>query len=89
MKLYYPQYIAEIDGVKVSVFITKRGTNGAWHTIVSTNTNLSFVKTIEIYNIRWTIEVFFYVKSIVMQSVTKKFPKNQGVRSLTLQNHFP
>ena len=59
MNLYYHQYIAEIDGVKVSVFITKRGTNGAWHTIVSTNTNLSFVKTIEIYNIRWTIEVFF------------------------------
>ncbi|MDA3907222.1 MAG: transposase [Bacteroidales bacterium] len=59
MKLYYHQYIAEIDGVKVSVFITKRGTNGAWHTIISTNINLSFVKTIEIYNIRWTIEVFF------------------------------
>ena len=29
MNLYYHQYIAEIDGVKVSVFITKRGTNGA------------------------------------------------------------
>lgn len=59
MKLYYFQYIAEIDGVKVKVFITKRGVNGAWHTIISTNTNLTFTRTMEIYNIRWSIEVFF------------------------------
>ncbi len=59
MNLYYFQYIAEIDGVKVKVFITKRGVNGAWHTILSTNTNLTFIRTMEIYNIRWSIEVFF------------------------------
>lgn len=59
MKLYYFQYVAEIDGVKVKVFITKRGVNGAWHTIISTNTNLTFIRTMEIYNIRWSIEVFF------------------------------
>lgn len=59
MNLYYHQYTTEIDGVKVKVFITKRGVNGAWHTIVSTNTSLSFVRTMEIYNIRWAIEVFF------------------------------
>ncbi|NPD87073.1 transposase, partial [Lentimicrobium sp. L6] len=33
--------------------------NGKWHTILSTNTNLSFIEIIEIYSIRWTIEVFF------------------------------
>jgi len=59
MNLYYFQYVAEIDGVKVKVFITKRGVNGAWHTIISTNTNLTFIRTMEVYNIRWTIEVFF------------------------------
>ncbi len=59
MKLYYFQYVAEIDGVKVKVFITKRGVNGAWHTIISTNGNLTFMRTMEIYNIRWSIEVFF------------------------------
>ena len=59
MKLYYFQYVAEIDGLKVKVFITKRGANGAWHTIISTNTNLTFIRTMEIYNIRWSIEVFF------------------------------
>lgn len=59
MKLYYFQYVVEIDGVKVKVFITKRGVNGAWHTIISTNANLTFIRTMEIYNIRWSIEVFF------------------------------
>ena len=59
INLYYFQYVAEIDGVKVRVFITKRGVNGAWHTMISTNTNLTFIRTMEIYNIRWSIEVFF------------------------------
>ena len=59
MNLYYFQYVSEIDGVKVKVFITRRGVNGAWHTIISTNTNLTFIRTMEVYNIRWTIEVFF------------------------------
>ena len=59
MGLYYFQYVTEIDGVKVNVFITKRGVNGAWHTIKSTNTKLTLIRTMETYNIRWSIEVFF------------------------------
>jgi len=41
------------------VFLSKRGVNGAWHTIITTNTKLSFKKTMKIYSTRWTIEVFF------------------------------
>jgi len=59
LKLYYYQYVGEIDGLKVTVFLSKRGVNGAWHTILTTNTKLSFKKTMEIYSTRWTIEVFF------------------------------
>lgn len=59
LKLYYFQYVGKLDGIEVKVFISKRGVNGAWHTIVTTNTQLTFKKTIEIYSIRWTIEVFF------------------------------
>lgn len=56
---YYHHYITEIDGLKISVFISKRGKNGRWHTIITTDTKMSFVKVIEVYSIRWTIEVFF------------------------------
>lgn len=59
LKLYYFQYVGEIEGVKVKVFLSRRGVNGAWHTIITTNTKLNFKKTMEIYSTRWTIEVFF------------------------------
>ena len=56
---YYYHYISEIDGLKVAVFISKRGKNGKWHTLISTDTSITFIKTIEVYSIRWSIEVFF------------------------------
>ena len=56
---YYHHYISEIDGVKVAVFISKRGKNGKWCTLITTDTALKFVRAIEIYSIRWSIEVFF------------------------------
>jgi len=58
-KYYYHHYIAEIDGLKVAVFISKRGKNGKWHTLITTDITLKFVKAIEVYSIRWSIEVFF------------------------------
>jgi hypothetical protein len=59
LNYYYHHYISEINGVKVSIFQSRRGVNGKWHTIITTDTNLSFMKVIEVYSIRWTIEVFF------------------------------
>lgn len=56
---YYMSFIGEIDGVTLKIFLSRRGKNGAWHTIVSTDTKLTFNKMISIYNIRWSIEVFF------------------------------
>jgi hypothetical protein len=56
---YYHHYITEIDGLKVAVFISKRGKNGKWHTLITTDTSLKFVKAIEVYSIRLSIEVFF------------------------------
>ncbi len=56
---YYMSFIGEIDGVILKIFLSRRGKNGAWHTIISTNTKLTFNEMIAIYNIRWTIEVFF------------------------------
>lgn len=55
----YYHYIAEIDGLEVAIFISKRGKNGKWHTLISTDTNVNFVKAVEVYSIRWSIEVFF------------------------------
>jgi len=56
---YHMSFTGEIDGIMLKIFLIRKGKNGAWHTIISTNTRLSFNQMIEIYNIRWAIEVFF------------------------------
>ena len=58
-KFYYKEFTGKIDEITVKVFTIKKGKNGAWHTIISTDTKLRFVSMIEIYHIRWSIEVFF------------------------------
>ncbi len=56
---YHMSFVGEMNGLTVKIFLTRKGKNGAWHTIISTDTRLSFNKMITIYNIRWSIEVFF------------------------------
>ena len=56
---YHMEFVGDINGLTVKIFLSRKGKNGAWHTIMSTDTSLSFNRMIEIYNIRWSIEVFF------------------------------
>jgi hypothetical protein len=59
MKLYYKTVRVKYAGMPVTLFFSKIGSNGNWKVILTTNTKLSFLQTIEIYQIRWSIEVFF------------------------------
>jgi len=59
LKLYYLEAEVEYNGRPVKLFFSKKGVNGKWKIFVCTNTRLSFIEMIEIYQIRWTIEVFF------------------------------
>ena len=56
---YYKESIVEWRSKKVKLFFSRQGKNGKWKVLMSTNTDLSFIQMIEIYQIRWTIEVFF------------------------------
>ncbi|MCF6183823.1 MAG: transposase [Bacteroidales bacterium] len=57
--LYYIRTIVELNGQKVVLYSTRRGKRGNWKTIISTDLSLNFNQTIEVYQIHWTIEVFF------------------------------
>jgi predicted nucleic acid-binding Zn finger protein len=57
--LYYKQANVVQNGVPLRLFFSKQGKNGKWKVFLTTDTTLSFIKMIEIYQIRWTIEVFF------------------------------
>jgi hypothetical protein len=59
LKLYYLEAEVDYNGKPIKLFFSKKGVNGKWKVFVCTNTRLSFVEMIEIYQIRWTIEVFF------------------------------
>jgi hypothetical protein len=59
MNLYYKTARVMYNEMPVTLFFSKVGSNGNWKVILTTNTKLSFLKAIEIYQIRWSIEVFF------------------------------
>ncbi len=52
MQVMYKEY-------PVTLFFSRFGKRGKWHLILSTDTALSYIKVMEHYQVRWTIEVFF------------------------------
>ena len=59
MNLYYKSAHVMYDEIPVTLFFSRIGTKGDWKVILTTDKKLSFLQTIEIYQIRWSIEVFF------------------------------
>jgi len=58
-KLYYIRTVVSWNGRKVALFAIRKGKTGKWKCLINTNLSLNFTKTLEIYQIRWSIEVFF------------------------------
>ncbi|MEA1981039.1 MAG: transposase [candidate division Zixibacteria bacterium] len=58
-KARYMQFQAEYQGIRVKIFLIRFGTHGKWRMLVTTEVQMSFTRIMEIYKIRWTIEVFF------------------------------
>ncbi len=56
---YYKEATVSHRGREIKLFFSKRGKNGKWKVFVCTDTRLTFIKMIEIYQTRWTVEVFF------------------------------
>lgn len=59
LKLYYLQAEVEYKGRKLQLFFSKKGKNGKWKVLLTTDTKIGFLRLIEIYQTRWSIEVFF------------------------------
>jgi len=56
---YYIELCVEYKGIPLKLFFSRYSKRGKWHLLLSTDLTLNFIKAIEIYNIRWSIEVFF------------------------------
>jgi len=59
LRFYYKEALVDYNGVPIKMFFSRQGTNGKWRVFITTDTELSFIRMIEIYQIRWTVEVFF------------------------------
>ena len=59
LRLQYKEAIVDYNGVALKMFFSRKGSRGKWRVFVTTDTTLTFIKMIEIYQIRWTVEVFF------------------------------
>ena len=59
LNLYYLQAQVEYKGHKLQLFFSRKGKNGKWKVLLTTDTKIGFIGLIEIYQIRWSIEVLF------------------------------
>jgi predicted nucleic acid-binding Zn finger protein len=59
LRLCYKEALVDYNGQPLKMFFSRQGKNGKWRMFITTNTDLSFIKMIEIYQIRWSVEVFF------------------------------
>lgn len=59
LNAHYIPVMVDYKGVPLLLFFSRYGRRGKWHLTASTNLSLSFIKAMEIYQLRWAIEVFF------------------------------
>ena len=58
-KSHYITVVADYKGEKVKLFYIKYHNSKNWTLLLTTDLSLKFVQAIELYQIRWTIEVLF------------------------------
>lgn len=56
---YYIELTVFYKGIPLKLFFSRYSKRGKWHLLITTDLTLNFIRAIEIYNIRWSIEVFF------------------------------
>lgn len=56
---YYMECVVNYKGETLKLFYSRFSKRSKWRLLVTTDTSLSYIKAIEIYQIRWSIEVMF------------------------------
>ena len=59
LKAQYIKVPCIYQGIRLNLFFVRMGRCKTWRLLATTNLSLSFIKIMEIYQIRWSIEVFF------------------------------
>ena len=67
IKARYAELTVEYKGYTMKLFFSQFNER-SWHVLITDDQTLTFAEAIKIYTKRWSIEVFFYAKYILMQS---------------------
>lgn len=59
IKSRYIKISCEYKGTPLNLFFVKMGRSNVWHLLATTDLKLNFISLMEVYQIRWSIEVFF------------------------------
>lgn len=59
VRALYVELVVTYKGIPVKLFFSRYARQKSWHLLLTTDLELNFNKTIEIYSHRWTIEVMF------------------------------
>ena len=59
-KSKYARIRAVYNGIPVQLFIIRYGKSSKYEVMITTDMSLNFIRTFELYQIRWNIEVLFY-----------------------------
>jgi hypothetical protein len=58
-RAHYVDFVVEYKGSKVKLFFSHYSATSSWNLLLTTDLGLNYTRAIEIYQIRWAIEVFF------------------------------
>ena len=59
LKAKYIKVTCKYKEIRVNLFFVKIGRSDNWHLLLTTNLDLNFIDLMGVYQIRWSIEVFF------------------------------
>lgn len=58
LKYHYKRADVMYGDIRLTLFFSRQGKRDDWKVLLTTDTSLSFIKLMEYYQIRWTVEVF-------------------------------
>ena len=59
LKIHYFRVAVTYNGIRINLFFIKMGKNAKWRLLITTDLWIKVRKLLEVYQIRWSIEVFF------------------------------
>ena len=69
-----------LNGIRINLFLVKMGRNSNWRLLVTNDLTLNFTKIMNVYKLRWSIEVFF--------KEAKQFLNLEGCNSSDFDGHI-